>query len=80
MVAGHVQQRDVDPADQVLEVIERQVAAAKDQVGTKARQPVAVEPLIDLVRDGEDAQLVAQTFLKRMAVYVSSTATNATGL
>ena len=56
MVAGHVQQRDVDPADQVLEVVERQVAAAEDQVGTKARQPVAVEPLIDLVRDGEDAQ------------------------
>ena len=80
MVAGHIQQWDVKPADQVLEVIERQVAAAQDQVGPDAGQAVTVETLIDLVGDREDAQWLDQARLKRRAVQFSSMATNETGL
>ena len=56
MVAGHVQQGDVEPADQVLEVVERQVAAAQDEVGPDAGQAIAVQTVIDLVGNREDAQ------------------------
>jgi hypothetical protein len=55
VVARDVQQGDVEPADQVLEVVERQVAAADDEVGLDAGQAIAVETLIDLVGDREDA-------------------------
>jgi hypothetical protein len=57
VVARHVEQRDVEAADQVLEIVEGQVAAAQDQVGPDLRQALAVETFIDLVGDGEDAQL-----------------------
>lgn len=57
MVARHVEKGNVQPADEVLEVVERQVAAAQDQVRPDRRELVAVESLLDLVGDGEDAQL-----------------------
>src|SRR5207249_3747819 len=61
VVAGHVHQRLVRPADQVLEVVEGQVAAGDDQVGPKLCEQVAVEGLLDLVRDGQDAGQKAPT-------------------
>lgn len=57
MIAGHVEKRNVEPADQVLEIVEGQVAAAQDQVGPDLRQAIAIEAFIDLVGDGEDAQV-----------------------
>jgi hypothetical protein len=57
VIAGHVEKRNVEPADQVLEIVEGQVAAAQDQVGPDLRQAIAIEAFIDLVGDGEDAQV-----------------------
>jgi hypothetical protein len=57
VVARDVEQRDVEPADEILQIVEGQVAAAEDQVGPDLRQAVAVETLIDLVGNGEDARL-----------------------
>jgi hypothetical protein len=58
VVARHVEQGDVEPGDEVLEVVEGQVAAAEDQVGTQSVEPVAVERLVDLVGDREDARVL----------------------
>jgi hypothetical protein len=58
VVAGDVKQRDVEAADQILEVVERKVPAAEHDVRPHRGQLVAVEALFDLVRDGEDAQSV----------------------
>jgi len=78
VVAGYVQKGDVETADQVLEIVEGQVAAGKDDVGPDRREPVAVERLVDLIADREDARLSRYTRLKRSAVQLSSIATKAT--
>jgi hypothetical protein len=57
VVAGNVQQRDVETADEVFKVIERQVPASEHQVRPQGGQLFAVETLLDLVGDGEDTQL-----------------------
>jgi hypothetical protein len=62
MVARHVQQRHVEPAHEVFEVVERQVAAGDRQVGPQRGQAVGVQRLVDLVRDREDAR---QRFVRR---------------
>jgi hypothetical protein len=56
VVAGYVKQRDVEAADQVFEVVEWKIPAAEHDVRPDWRQLIAVEALLDLVRDGEDAQ------------------------
>lgn len=56
VVARDIQERNVQLADQVLEVVERQVAAGEYQVGLDRRQPVAVQAFVDFVGDGEDAR------------------------
>jgi hypothetical protein len=56
VVAGDVEKGHVEAAHEVLEVVERQVTAAEDQVGVQAPQPVAVQRLLDLVGDREDAR------------------------
>jgi hypothetical protein len=56
VIAGDVKQRDVKAAHQVLEVVERQIATRDDEVRTYRGQPLAVQGLVDLVSDGEDAQ------------------------
>jgi hypothetical protein len=56
VVAGHVEQRDVEAADEIFEVVEGQVAAAEHHVRPDLGQLVRVKAFLDLVRDGEDAQ------------------------
>jgi len=56
VVAGNIKERHVERAHEVFEVVERQVAAAKNEVGARAAQPVTVQSLIDLVGDGEYAR------------------------
>jgi hypothetical protein len=56
VVAGNVEHRHVEPADQVLEVVEGEVAAPQDELRPQGRQPVAVQRLVDLVGDGQDAR------------------------
>jgi len=56
VVAGDIQKGHVGPADDVLEVVERQVSAAEHQVGVLCAELVAVEGFVDLVGDGEDAR------------------------
>ena len=58
MVAWDVEQRDVEPADEVFEVVERQIATPEHQVRIQPGQAVAIERFVDLVGDGEDARLV----------------------
>jgi hypothetical protein len=58
MVARDIQQGHVEPADQVLEVVEREVTAAEDEVGLEVPKPVAVQRLLDLVGDGEDPRVL----------------------
>ena len=80
MVAWDVEERHVEPADQIFEVVEGQVAAAHNEVRLDGAQPVAIETFVDFVGDGEYAQCSRYTRLKRSAVQISSTDTNATGL
>jgi hypothetical protein len=61
MVPRHVQQRHIEAADQVLEVIEREVAARENDVRPIRAKPVSVKSLVDLVGDREDAQWLAAT-------------------
>ena len=56
VVARDIEERNVEPADQVLEVIERQVATTEYEVGLDGRQPIAIQAIVDFVRDGEDAR------------------------
>jgi hypothetical protein len=56
VIAGHVEHRNVEAADQVLEVVERQVSASEDDVRPDRIQLVAVEALVDLVGDREDTR------------------------
>jgi hypothetical protein len=56
VVPRHVEQRHVEPADQVLEIVERKIAAAQHQVEVQAAQLVAIQRLVDLVGDGEDSR------------------------
>jgi hypothetical protein len=56
VVARHVEHGNVEPAHQVLEVVEGQVAAADDDIGTDLGEPIAIERLVDLVGDGEDSR------------------------
>ena len=55
MVARHVQQRHVEAADDVLEVVPGQVPAREDDVSLEIQELVPVQALVDLVRDGENA-------------------------
>jgi hypothetical protein len=55
VIARDVVKGDVEPRDEVLEVVERKVAATENQVDVQRRQPVSVERFVDLVGDGEDA-------------------------
>jgi hypothetical protein len=57
VVARDVQHRHVEPADDVLEVVEGKVATAQNQVRLDRGQAVAEQRLIDLVGDGEDLDL-----------------------
>jgi hypothetical protein len=61
VVPGHVQNRNVEAADQVLEVIEGKVATREDDVGPIGAEPISVKGLVDLVGDREDAQGLAAT-------------------
>jgi len=54
VVAGDVEEGDVEPADDVLEVLEGQVAGRENQVGTEAPQLRAVERFVDLIGDCQD--------------------------
>jgi len=56
VVAGHVEQRHVEPANQVLEIVERKIATAQDKLDVQRPQLVAVQGLVDLVGDGEDSR------------------------
>src|SRR5205085_12094742 len=56
VVAGHINERLVGAGDQVLEVVEGQVAAGQDEVGSKLVQRPTVERFFDLVRHGENAR------------------------
>ena len=56
MVAGDVQQRLVGPADQVLEVLEGQVATGDDEVWVELSKGVTPERLRYFVSNGEDAR------------------------
>jgi hypothetical protein len=62
VISGHVEKRNVQPADEILQVVEGEVAAADDDVRPDRREPVPVEAVFDLVADGEDAQLVVRPF------------------
>ena len=55
MIARHVQQRHIEAADDVLEIVKGKIPAAKYDVGLQTVELVSIEPLIDLVRDGKDA-------------------------
>src|SRR5260370_1364931 len=55
VVARHVQQGHVEAADDVLEIVGGQVPAAEDDIGCEPDELVAVQALVDLVRDREDA-------------------------
>ena len=55
-IAGHVQQRNVGPADQVFEIVEREVPARQDEVRRQSRELVPVERFVHLVGDCEDPQ------------------------
>ncbi len=57
MIAGDVEERHIHAAHEVFEVVERQVTTGQDQVWLEGREPVAVQRLIDLVGDGEDARV-----------------------
>jgi hypothetical protein len=59
VVSGHVQDRNVEAADQVLEVVEGQVATRQDDVGPIGAEPISIKGLVDLVGDREDAQWLA---------------------
>jgi hypothetical protein len=54
VVAGHVEQWDAGARHEILEVVERQVAAAEDQVRPQVLQRVAVKGLALLVGDDKD--------------------------
>src|ERR1700693_265885 len=56
MVSQHAQKGNVDAADHVLEVVERQVAARHHQVGPERIELVAKDGFVYLIRDGEDLQ------------------------
>ena len=58
MVARHVEQRHIEAADDVLQVVEGKVPATKHDVGLQAVELVSVEPFVDLVRDRKDARQV----------------------
>lgn len=63
MVARHVDERNIEAADDILQVVERQVATGNHQVRAKAGELVGVERLIDLVRNREDPRHVRRTLL-----------------
>jgi len=56
VVAGNIEERHVEPADDVLEVVEGKIAAAQDEVRFDRGQAIAIQRLVDLVGDGEDAR------------------------
>jgi len=56
VVAGDVEDRNVEAADEVLEIIERQVAATKNELRPDRIELVAVKALVDLVGNREDAR------------------------
>jgi hypothetical protein len=61
VVARYVDERNIEAADDVLQVVERQVATGNHQVGAKAGKLVGVKRLIDLVRNREDPRHVRHT-------------------
>ena len=56
MVARDIQERNVEPADQIFEVIERQVAARKNDVRAERCELFAVQRFIDFIGDCEDSR------------------------
>lgn len=56
VVARNVKQRDVEPADEIFEIVERQVAARDDDVWSHRRQAVAIKRFVHLIGDGQYAQ------------------------
>jgi hypothetical protein len=56
VVARYVQQRHVETADDVLEVVPGQVSARQDDVRLEIQELVSVQALVNLVRDGENAR------------------------
>ena len=52
MVAGHEYERHIERVHQVTQVLERQVAAAQDEVGAAGRADVGPQAFLDHVGDG----------------------------
>lgn len=69
MIARHIKQRHIEPADEILQIIERQITARNDQVRTYLRQTLTVKGFVDFVRDREYAQY-AHTLVGREDPYV----------
>ena len=55
VIAGHEDQRHVESVHQIAQVLERQVAAAQDEVGAAHRADVGPQAFLDHVGDGQDA-------------------------
>src|SRR4029077_7131973 len=51
-----VDEGDIQPAHDVLEIVEGKVAGGDDEVGPEALELVAVESFLDLVGDRQDAR------------------------
>jgi hypothetical protein len=56
VVSRHVQQRHIESRDEVLEVVEWQVAARDDEVRPERLKLVPEKKLVDFVRDRENPQ------------------------
>ena len=52
MIAGHEDERYVERVHQVTQVLEREVAAARDEVGAAGRADVGPQAFLDHVGDG----------------------------
>ena len=55
VVARHEDQRHVERVHQVAQVLERQIAAAQDDIGAAHRAEVGIQAFLDHVGDGQDA-------------------------
>ena len=52
MVTRHEYERHIERIHQVAQILERQVAAAQDEVGAARRADVGPQAFLDHVRDG----------------------------
>jgi hypothetical protein len=56
VVARHVQQGHAGAGNQVLQVVERQVARGEDEVRVQLLERILVQRVIDLIGDRQDAR------------------------